>query len=169
MPTIMNSKDYDQAVKLTKEVFEFFGYPDLHVEIDFSNRMKVTAGKAIYSVNGNHIIRLSRPIWDRITEEEKAHTIKHEACHIISHKIFGMGIKGHGLEWKNCMLRIGEKPNRCHNYDVSGLRNKKGKVYNITCACNKIREIGHIRAKRIMLNEASYICKKCKSEVKLVK
>jgi predicted SprT family Zn-dependent metalloprotease len=164
MTAMMNETDYEQAVRVTQKVFEKLGL-NINFKISFSNRMTTTAGKAIYK---NNEIRLCQKIWDRISTEEKEHTIKHEACHLASVALYGIKDgRGHGNCWKSVMHMVGENSNRCHNYDVVDLRKKSNRV-PAKCGCGSVKEIGKVRANRIKRGVSQYSCAKCNTVVELV-
>jgi SprT protein len=124
---------------------------------DFTRRF----GDANYSLGR---IRLSRPLWDRATEQEREQVVKHEACHLIAFQKYGYRIMPHGREWKNAMLRAGRKPERCHNIDRTGLRRNTVR-YHTSCACGYLndRGCGPKVYRNIMVYNMVYRCPKCRS------
>ena len=132
----------------------------------WNNRMRTAAGYCKFKrdVSGNLTpirIDLSKKLfanedWD---PEKIKRTMIHEMTHafLIEHH----NEKGHSQRFQSIMTKItGERVNhRCHNYNVSGLRNKR----SVIAECPKCGEVG--RRSRLPNAGLVYKCVKCKSRV----
>jgi predicted SprT family Zn-dependent metalloprotease len=133
---------------------------DLADQIDvlFSDRMTSTAGRAKYSRNGKHYIKLSTVFLQRAPKEKIINTIYHEVCHIITHYVYGFRASSHGWQWRAIMYACGQTPTRTHNVDMPG-RNRHKRV-KIDCYCPGGTKLGPTQYKR-MLRGTRYRCSKC--------
>ena len=83
-------------------------------KLDFSSRMKTTAGVARTDFRGECIIRLNTDLLIQQGSNFDA-TIGHEVAHIFTNLLYGRGC-GHGSEWAEVMVKLGLTPSRCHQY-----------------------------------------------------
>ena len=134
------------------------GMSDLKINYTFNKRMTKCLGQAIYK---HKTIELSVPLWPRMSD--KRHVVIHEACHIIAFAKHGTRIKGHGIEWKQCMLNAGVAPERTYDIDRTGLV-RQYKKYSAACACVSVWVSG-VRAAKIKKGELA--CGKCKATLVL--
>lgn len=75
------------------------------------------------------VIRLSTsPLWRRASPQERRDTVLHELAHIIADWESGRGAS-HGPNWVSVMVRMGQRPDRCHR--VPAIR-KKRKAARVT-------------------------------------
>ena len=133
-----------------------------HVPIDFKLR-GTTAGKA-WSRPGQAVKIQYQPV---ILAENVDHFIKqtvpHEVAHLVVACLYPFGrTRPHGYEWQNVMRFFGVRPDRCHNYDVTNVRQarqKLNRVFQYKCNC-QVYNLTIIRHKRIMAG-SKYSCKKC--------
>lgn len=106
------------------------------IPVIWNQRLRVCAGKCFF----NNLtlkpmkIEISKPIFSKIENADKVWvTLAHEMTHayLLEHK----RERGHTQNFQNIMTRItGENKNhRCHDYDVTGLRNNKN--YYFSCDC----------------------------------
>lgn len=97
-----------------------------------------TAGRAYFPDNKiNFQPTLLRENADHFVQQ----TVGHEVGHLAAYFKYGMTIKPHGHEWASVMWHLGLPATRCHNYDVSNVATRVGKIHNP----NKgIRGIGQI-------------------------
>jgi len=72
-------------------------------------------------------------------------------------------IRGHGIEWKQCMLNAGVVPKRLYDIDRTGLV-RQYKKYSAACACVSVWVSG-VRAAKIKKGELA--CGKCKATLVL--
>jgi hypothetical protein len=50
------------------------------------------------------------------TEERFRDTLFHELAHAVCYWLHGEEADSHGPKWKAVMVQLGQKPERCHNY-----------------------------------------------------
>ena len=93
-------------------------------------------------------------------------TIRHEYAHLLAWKLHGRLMLGdpHGLRWQQVIIRLGGKPNRCHNYDVSEVTNTK----KYTCKCPDKTWNLSIQRHNKALRGVKYSCPKCRSVLEQV-
>lgn len=105
------------------------------ISFNFSNKLFVSFGIAKYP----NTIEISKVIWNKASEKQKRNTVMHEACHIIAWFKYGTNIKGHGKEWKECMMRCNLKPEVYHKIGVYEFREGKKRYSHIAkCSCSKV-------------------------------
>jgi predicted SprT family Zn-dependent metalloprotease len=126
----------------------------------WSDRMTRTGGLAY---GQKDLIKLSRPIFEKMSEDEQINTVFHEVCHIIQRKLYPFS-KSHGWEWKSLMYRCGQKANRCHNIV---LKKKVSKLVNAACGCANGVMIGPTQVRRLKSGAVKYHCKKCKQNIRI--
>jgi SprT protein len=80
-------------------------------------------------------------------------------AHVIAHQRFGPRIQPHGPEWRAIMQDLGADPSRCHNYDVSGLAQRRLAYFDYQCGCMTHR-LSSIRHNRITRGQR-YLCRRC--------
>ena len=156
--------DNSEIRSLIEKACELNQVPELALTIrfEFNNRFTRRLGDASYL---KRQIRLSGPLWPRATAEEKRHVVIHETCHIIARYKFGGQIKPHGVEWRQCMVKAGEEPKRCHNVDRTGLKRQTSHV-SVNCGCdNPPKVTKHLATK--MRKGIRYRCRICKQRISL--
>src|SRR5437879_3730633 len=103
------------------------GTPELsgRIRVVWSRRFVARMGDARWDRRrGAGIIRLSRPLWPKASDEERRETVIHEACHVIADCRFG-GRQGHGPRWRQMMGLCGyHEPTRCHNVDHEAIQQR---------------------------------------------
>lgn len=85
--------------------------------------LRVSAGIAKYQ---ERTIVLSKAI---VTDEERLNsTLKHEYAHLLAVARYGRRAAGHGWQWKETMVELGEEPEVRHCYPVirNGQRQEVG-------------------------------------------
>lgn len=129
---------------------EHYGVRLERVPVVFTNKMKKTAGKAMYWYNGdgtydpteirlsNHLLRLNG---DQFIRETPAH----EAAHIIALQVYNHA--GHGKPWKQVMRVLGKAPNTRHTMNT--MPTTKSKVYIYKATCGNIVELKRVRHSKI--------------------
>lgn len=80
----------------------------------------------------------------------------HEAAHLISYDLFGQRGAGHGSLWRSVMAQIGQKPKRCHSFEVKHNRIK------YVCACPERVHYLSTRMHNSILNGQLYNCRFCR-------
>lgn len=135
---------------------------DIPIHFEFNGRFTSRGGDAkYYKLAQKGVVRLSRPLWPRMSQEQKENTIVHETCHIIAHHLKGYCQK-HNHFWQAVMWKCGYKPSRCHNVDTTGLKRKVSRVVAY-CGCGE-HPITQNRRTR-MLRGQRYRCCKCNQEL----
>ena len=94
--------------------------------------MGCVGGKAFASKN---LIKLSPTLLKENIEKYLKTTVPHEIAHLLTRKMYSMATP-HGRHWKYVMVKLGAKPNRCHEYDVSNVSNKRKERFKYHYVCN---------------------------------
>ncbi len=104
------------------------------IGINFDIKGSRLAGQANLT---NCVVRFNPAYLNKYGEEFINDTIPHEIAHIYVWEYYGGRVKGHGKEWKQMMVSIGQPPNRCHHYEpIPGLDGRRHKTkYAYTCLC----------------------------------
>lgn len=127
------------------------------------------AGKAVFNRRtGAAEIRLNAELLRRYPVEMIQQTVPHEVAHVVTRAWWGGAAQSHGREWQSVMTLFGKSASRCHSMDVVPTR--VGKVFAISCMCDKVFRIGERRYKRF--TELARLgrparCRRCKSAVVL--
>jgi SprT protein len=82
-------------------------------DVVMNARLTSTGGRAF--LKGGYI-DLSCYLLHNNPEEFKNVVIPHELAHHIAFRLYQD--KGHGSAWKNCMVKLGLPPDRCHNMET---------------------------------------------------
>ena len=134
-------------------------------------QMGQTAGKAWYlawKIELNPDFLKNGHLEDVINQ-----TLPHELAHLIARKVYGVLGRGHSRSWKSVMVRLGLRPNRCHNYSLEGVKTRKkakcpakcptcGTQFDITD-----KRVAQIRA-GIKIFHNSPVCRRVKKCLELV-
>lgn len=137
------------------------GYPRLPIIVQWNGRFTRRMGDAQF-IRGVGIVRLSKKLWERANDEQRRQTIIHEVCHVIQRvQDLEKGYRSppHGWQWQALMRRCGQRPDRCHTVDRTGIV----RTYSVRCACG-VHQVGKTVYRR-MLNGQKYQCKKCRQKV----
>jgi predicted SprT family Zn-dependent metalloprotease len=129
------------------------------VSVSFNDRFTSKGGDASWSKKR---IRLSSPLWPRMSDKDRYQIIVHEACHIVAFQKHGIYISPHGKEWKQAMRQCGLNPDRCHSVDTTGLRRRMPR-YPFTCAC-QTHMISKIKRNRFFRG-IMYRCYHCHTQL----
>ncbi|MGZ8890306.1 MAG: SprT family zinc-dependent metalloprotease, partial [Nitrososphaeraceae archaeon] len=101
------------------------------------------AGKAQYLTFS---IKINPAYLLQHTEEYINQTIPHEVAHLGVYQVYhinkGMKVDAHGPEWKNMMIRIGARPDRCHSMVIEGYHGKPKPKHAYKCGCGAIITVG---------------------------
>lgn len=96
------------------------------------------------------------------TDEFIKNVVPHELAHIIVYQHFGK-VKPHGKEWQDLMEKVfGVPAETCHQFELNSVRQN----FEYKCAC-KTHLLTIRRHNAIQQKGRSYICKKCKTELRL--
>jgi SprT protein len=148
------------------------GVPELsgRIRVTWSGRFIARMGDARWDlVRGVGIIRLSRPLWPKASNDDRRETVIHETCHVIADWRFG-GKQGHGPGWRRMMALCGyTRPTRCHSVDVEAIRQRR-EVRRVAvparCGCAEGVMLGPMQARRVRAGVV-YRCRKCSQRVAL--
>jgi SprT protein len=91
------------------------------IVVEWNARFTRRMGDALYSPSTFRArIRLSIPLWERASEQDRRETVIHEACHLVVFYKHPNAAQ-HGPEWREAMRNCGVEPQRTHNVDRTGL------------------------------------------------
>jgi predicted SprT family Zn-dependent metalloprotease len=148
------------------------GVPELSgkIRVTWSGRFIARMGDARWDKRrGLGLIRLSRPLWPKASDEERRETVIHEACHVIADHRFG-GKQGHGPRWRQMMALCGyARPQRCHSVDHEAIQRRRERrrvEVRANCGCAEGVVLGPVQARRLRAG-AAYRCCKCCQRVAL--
>lgn len=119
--------------------------------IKIDSRLRVKAGEArMRTRNGvrSYSMRVSRVLMERATPEDQFQTISHELAHLLEYAI--RGDSDHKALWQSLHLAMGGDAKRCHEIDVTDLRNTVKRVMVIDTKLNKkyyLRERAYFKQK----------------------
>jgi len=153
-----NKSDLENAFEKALSLFLEKRKIDLRmiIKVEWNNRMRSCAGKAFCF---QQIIKLNARLLSE-NESELIPTFLHEVAHLIDFQIRGKS--NHDYHWKSILTDMGEKDDRCHNMDVSNLKNKVQK-FEVYCNC-KTWQFTKNRITK-MNRGMSYGCPKCKTAI----
>ncbi|HEY6611543.1 MAG TPA: SprT family zinc-dependent metalloprotease [Pseudomonas sp.] len=107
------------------------------------NRLRFNA--QLYRENREHFLR---------------QTVAHEVAHLVAHQRFGAGIRPHGSEWQQVMLKVYSLPaERCHTYEVK--RRQRPYLYRCQCPDGEFPFTPQRHA--LVLRGRSYLCRRCRA------
>jgi SprT protein len=160
----MTDKEIREAIKFACErnkVPEF----SKQIRYEFNTRFRTKAGVAVYSKN---LIKLSTEIFGQFSKDQQRETVIHEACHLIAKHKHGTGIRAHGREWKETMIKCDLPANRCYTRDK--LRVTKGAPVPLgqatfACACRKGLRLARAKAEAIQLQAKRFKCQHCNTRL----
>lgn len=130
--------------------------PDTQIRFDLRGR---AAGQARCGARSPWVIRYNPVLLGANGERFLADTVPHEVAHLIAFAHHGPRIRPHGLEWRAIMHHFGVAPERCHQYDLSGLPVRSLRVFEYHCDCNGHR-LSSIRHNRVLAG-GHYVCRRC--------
>ena len=145
------------------ETFDRCGYPALKnkVTVEWNNRFTTRMGDAIVYESGHSTIRLSKPLWDRASKEQRKQTVIHEACHVVADYHIGGNAK-HGKHWRHFMRKMNHSPDVYHSVPTNS---RKIKRVAVRCGCGH-RVVTCNLATR-MRNGSVYKCSRCNDIITL--
>jgi len=148
----------DKVVAQFKTVFPNVTVPP----IKWNPNMRTTAGKVRIKNRQAWLIELNPNLL--IDDLKLEHTLLHELCHVADLVVYNK--VGHGRTWKHCMQKLGQRPDRCHQFDTTGIKRRHKKVAAMQCSCHTI-EITNLLLKKIQRGIV-YRCRTCRQPMKLV-
>jgi predicted SprT family Zn-dependent metalloprotease len=129
---------------------------DLNVIVRFSLKGRRAGWARTYPVPE---LNFNIPLLSTVSEDDLYQTVGHECCHVFA-DLANRRRCGHSVLWKATMIVFGLKPERCHNYDLTGI--VRGKAY--ACKCEEKHILSPIVHKRITQGR-QYTCRKCKAKL----
>lgn len=92
-------------------------------------------------------------------------TIAHEVSHIFAYKLFRD--TGHGRFWKLVFSTLGFTPDRCHDYDMTGVTVRRQGRHKYTCGCpGKVHELSTRRHNKFQAGKCNNLkCLRCMKSV----
>jgi len=88
-------------------------------------------------------------------------TPAHEVAHYVIDCLHpGKSIKPHGPQWQELMRAFGLEPDRCHQYDLTNVRQRRQRRFTYRCACQE-HQLSTTRHNRIQYRGMQYHCIKC--------
>lgn len=138
---------------------QYFEQNFKHPKINFNQRGKI-AGSARLQFNE---LRFNPVLLEDNLDAFLQEVVPHEVCHLLAYTLFGK-VRPHGKEWQSLMRNLFELNGQTyHQMDVAKV---KGKSFNYQCECGTI-ELGIRRHNKVIRGEQIYICKKCRSPLKI--
>jgi SprT protein len=138
------------------------GVPELSqvITVEWNRRFTRRMGDAFYSPFAYKArIRLSTPLWERASYDERRDTVIHETCHVIAAYKFGY-LPPHGPEWRKAMRKCGVEPIRGHTVDRTGLARRQRRYVLCDCPTEKKCRIG-VRLFNRVRRDGEFRCEKC--------
>jgi predicted SprT family Zn-dependent metalloprotease len=140
-------------------------------EIKFTKRGRsagtcscVRTGANSHFTNTTCVINFNLPMAKENGQKFIDRTPLHEVAHYINFFIFEG--RGHSRSWANIMQRLGAIDcSRCHDYKIVD-RNIYVK-YPYKCSCETLHQLTAIRHNRTQRNKATYVCRRCNSDLVL--
>jgi len=127
-------------------------------EIQF-NLQGQSAGQVRFQKKHPPLIRFNPELLSENQDAFLAQTVPHEVAHIVARTLFGARIQPHGQEWKNVMLQLGAKIQRCHNFDTRNTKARQLRLFDYQCNCRS-HQLTSIRHNRVAQGRR-YYCRSC--------
>ena len=140
-------------------------FPEIKINFDLKGQ---SVGMFCFGIN-NKRFRFNLGIFD-LNQDNFDQTIIHECAHYVVHEIYNYKnkrIKPHGYEWKNAMIVLGGKLQRCHHLEMPKLTKKRQDKFEFKCSC-QTHHVSKLINKRIRLFGRIYTCKKCRKKLRFV-
>lgn len=138
------------------------GYNLDEIEIRFD--LKGTCGGQFCWKYGKMYFRVNLQLAHENIDDYLKQTVPHEFCHYIQRmedKNVFYRSQPHGYEWKSLMLDVFNlDPKRCHNYDTSNVKQRRGTKYIYKCNCME-HPLGAIRHRNFERGKRLYRCRRC--------
>lgn len=130
--------------------------PEVVVRFDLRGTL---AGQARMLGPRRFLIRYNPELLARHNQGFLERTVPHEVAHVITYCRFGGKVRPHGAEWRELMGFFGASPERCHDFDTSGLSRRTLQRFRYHCACSE-HELTSIRHRRYQAG-TTYRCRTC--------
>lgn len=158
---------YAKFAELQQDAERIFG---ITVVCEIRFNLKGLVGGYAGKKDGIYYIRINTEMGmsnDGFVDE----VVTHEFAHIVTMIKYPYA-SGHGSEWKLVMLKLGARPNRCHNFRATPAR--KTKKFDYSCpACKRSYELGAKRHNKSMTyfkacGRTLYLCPRCRTNLQPV-
>jgi len=138
-------------------------FPVIPISFDLRGR---SAG--MYRVRGGvRCIRYNPYIFAKYFADGLSQTVPHEVAHYVTDLLYGLRrVRPHGREWQAVMRRLGAEPRATGRYDLAGIPLRRQRCVVYRCACTE-HQLGTRRHRAVSRGEARYVCRRCKSELRL--
>ena len=108
------------------------------------------------------LIRYNMQLAENQFDEFVAQTVPHEVAHHVVDEVTRLWlrrVRPHGDEWRLVMRHFGQEPDRCHDFDLQGVKIKRQRRFLYRCACQEhaVSTVRHNRARK----GTRYRCTKC--------
>lgn len=133
-----------------------FGLPQAQIRFDLRG---TAAGQVRTGAGAGFVIRYNLALLIGYGERFLRRTVPHEVAHVVTHCRFGPRARPHGEEWRETMKWLGADAERCHDYDILGLRQRRLDHFRYHCACGE-HTLTSIRRNR-WLKGTTYRCLRC--------
>jgi SprT protein len=166
-------KEVFEKVEFLKKEAKQKGYKlpeDLGFEFEVLFNINATtfAGQATYKPKEKTMaIRIHNKALEVYKEKYIEQVLTHEFVHIIQFCNF-KNSKAHGNIFKNLMREFGAEPERCCNFNLKEIVNKKKrKTFKYKCSCSTY-DFTSIRHNRVLSRKTTYRCRKCNAKIQQV-
>ncbi len=128
------------------EFFATWGLLDrlAHVEVIWNRRLRTTAGRALPK---RLQIQLNPRLLARVPAQLDE-VLAHEAAHLATALVHGVGVPPHGPQWADFMAQLGLPPRTTHDFPVDGLRAQRSYFLHHCHNCGDRRILDNSRAPR---------------------
>lgn len=146
--TEIKTRIEDKILEVLLKAQEIYKRPFNLPTIEY-RQMGRTAGRATYS--RWHIAINPDFCYNGHLDSMIDQTLPHEIAHLISYEVYGPVLgRGHGRCWKSVMIRLGLRPDRCHNYSLEGVKTRTRRTETATCpTCGEQLMITPYRVRQI--------------------
>ncbi len=149
--------------KYAKKAEDIFGHAFDPVNVLFN--LKGQASGMFVAHGEQTLIRYNPYIFAKHFDYSIANTVPHEVAHYIMYCLHGpKGVRPHGREWKDLMLKFGAIPSRTNSLDLSGIPLRRSRRHSYACSCMD-HQITSRRHNLIRSGKARYFCRCCKGEL----
>lgn len=155
----------------------YFDMPFYFDEVCFDLRGR-SAGQFVVSkpnIFAKHVLKLrfNRFLLAKYQQAFVDEVVPHECAHLVVYQYFGQyhqgkKVKPHGMEWKHVMSNVFNKAAVVrHNFEVD---TKPRETFIYQCECvDRDHALSLIRHNKVMRQKAIYLCKACKSALRIKK
>ena len=113
------------------------------------------------TIGERRLIRYNPWIFGKYFELNLNDTVPHEVAHFVVHEVYPRrGVKPHGPEWQDLMVRFGVDPDVTFNLDLEGVPQRRQSTHRYFCGC-QLHEVSTTRHNRAKRGRARYHCVSC--------